>query len=677
VQQAVGTGISRNYETYAYTVNGKQAAVTDAKGNKTGYTYDGFDRLTQWAFPSPTSAGTVSSTDHEDYTYDANGNRLTLRKRDGRSFSFTYDALNRMTVKAVPKTCVSGYSCTAAPASALRDVYYNYDSRGLQLSARFDSATGTDAVLSAYDNATRQTSSNTSMGGLSYTLSYQYDADGNRTRVTYPDTNYFTYVYDGLDRPTAIQQSGSTTIATEAWDAQGRRSAETRGAVAIGYGYDAISRLASLSNDLAGTGQDVTTALTYTPASEVANETRSNDAYAWTAAVSVNRAYTPNGLNQYGAIAGTAQGYDSNGSLISSGGVSYTYDAENRLVAASTGASLVYDPMGRLFQTAGGSAGITQFLYDGDAIVAEYNGSGALLRRYVHGNDEDDPMLWYEGAGFGDMRSLQVDDQGSVVSIANSAGTILNIDSYDEYGIPGNANAGRFQYTGQAWIPELGLYHYKARAYSPTLGRFLQIDPVGYKDNVNLYAYVANDPVNHADPTGNGPEEPLIEDLTEAASEIAESPFGQAVETKVGAAEEFVGIRSTPSGPQPADGEAIEGIPMMGAEREGAAVQQVYRGSTLARNMAKAGNPVAKGEEEAHHLVAQRAAAAQPARDVLQRVGIGIHDAENGAAAKTAVHAGTHTADYYGRVNQAMQGAENAGKDAVISVLDGIRSWFQ
>lgn len=156
---------------------------------------------------------------------------------------------------------------------------------------------------------------------------------------------------------------------------------------------------------------------------------------------------------------------------------------------------------------------VTEFLHAGGMEIAEYSASGALLRRYIPGPGVDQRIVMVDcGSSAGcipnqagtDTQYYFADRQGNVLAVTDNTGHIEQQFFYTPFGVElvGDVSGNPFRYTGRRYDAETGLYYYRARYYDADLGRFLQVDPVGYADQWNLYAYVGNNPLNATDPTG-------------------------------------------------------------------------------------------------------------------------------------------------------------------------------
>jgi RHS repeat-associated protein len=507
--------------TYTYTPNGDANDVQDAKNNKTRYEYDKFGRLLRTTYPD---------NSYETFTYDKNSSVTSRTKRNGDIINYEYDALRRLRVKTRP----------AEP-----NIVYTYDIAGRV----YDVNDAGNITEYYYDRIGRLVDVNDPANRL---VSYEYDSRGLRTKLIYPDNSFITYEYDAEGKLRRIRNDSNDVLAEYSYDDLSRRTLLTLGNDAnVVYEYDLANRLTKLTNHLADPN---TLAFAYDNYDHVGNrlslkiDDANEQAYAYDSVYRLtyvdyndgndtsfyydalgNRWRTVNGgtvnyqtnnLNQYTSVAGTSYTYDDNGNLAFDGQFRYYYDCESRLIDINDAndapvASYAYDYLGRrISRTIYGSPDVTiQYAYDGDRIIAEHDGSGTLLRKFIYGPGIDEPICLLEVAENNAVYYYHFDGLGSVVALSDVNSVLVERYTYDVFGRPAirdangtetgaSAFANPYLFTGRAYDAETGLYYYRARYYDYATGRFLQPDPMGYMAGLNLYTYCGNNALNYVDPSG-------------------------------------------------------------------------------------------------------------------------------------------------------------------------------
>jgi RHS repeat-associated protein len=260
------------------------------------------------------------------------------------------------------------------------------------------------------------------------------------------------------------------------------------------YGYNNLYRLISATHPQPANPVEL---YTYDP---IGNRLSSAQHPTWSYDVD-NRLLSFNGMSYT---------YDHNGNMISntdlSGTTTFQYDAENRMIGINkpdgTVVNYRYDPFGRRIEKNVNGI-ITRYLYDSNDILYELDGSNTILARYTYDIGIDEPLIMRrDGASY----YYHADGLGSITHITDDAGSVIQSYVYNTFGeiVTQDGNLPNpYTYTSREYDSELGLYYYRARYYDAKIGRFLQIDPIGFAgEDVNLYAYVANNPINWVDPYG-------------------------------------------------------------------------------------------------------------------------------------------------------------------------------
>ena len=448
-------------------------AQTQDGANQTLVAYDyGYD-------PAKRLARVTDSRGNKTLTYSwTPGGRLAkVEDSDGHSASFAYDAVGRLASIAAPNG---------------ETVSFTYDIGGRLVEQRLHS--GLRTTQSWFEDGNLKERKNLHGSTVLSSHLYTLDPQGRRngqTETLAGATKSWAYLYDHLDRLTSASDGTTESYSYDIW---GNRRSKTKSGTTTAYLFDAAHQLSEIrsgsdSGTLIGAALhdadghliklcEVTTGGTVT---KTASDCTATGSGATTLALGWNALDHLLTATRSGANALTE---------------SYQYDDQGRRISKVSGATT------------------TNWLYDGDAIHAEWSGSiaGNPAAAYVHGAGIDQPILRLTGQTSlpaATQSAYLQDGLGSVIGTVSPTGTLTASQRFDAWGnrTAATGTIPQYGYTGRE-PDQTGLVHYRARYYHPGIARFTSRDPMGMVDAVSLYAYVRNNPVNLVDPLGLMAQEP-------------------------------------------------------------------------------------------------------------------------------------------------------------------------
>jgi RHS repeat-associated protein len=538
------TGATRLFETVAYDAAENVTKRTDTAGRVTNYSYDNVNRLAstsdadnkttsfEYDALSRTTALTDPLNQRYQFAYDAVGRQIQVT-RAGVSMSYAYDAVGNPTQLTDYNGAVTSYvydnlNRLTTIAYPTRSATFAYDP--LNNLTRATNENG--SVYLSYDNRYRLS---TVSDPFYYGVSYNYDAAGNRTKLSLNYSTYASYTYDAVNRLTNLKDSANQSF-PHSYDTANRLT--SRGApngVTSSYAYDGLDRLTALTHAAGATtlignqyqyndannisnwtngsgthtyGYDLVDRLTSATNSAAPNENYSYDGVGNRTASHLSVSYSYQPFNKM-ASAGTGNyTYDNNGNVLtrtdSLGTTTFSWSEENQLTQVSLPTGLTvnykYDALGRRIQRTTTAGANERYVYDGNDVLLDLNAGWSVATTYLNGPGIDNHLRQTNSVT--GVSYFLTDHLGSTAGLTDAGGNFVEQQAYDSFGNSAGSTRTRYGYTGRERDPDTGLMYYRARWYDPQVGRFISEDPIGLGGGINSFAYVSNNSVNFTDPFG-------------------------------------------------------------------------------------------------------------------------------------------------------------------------------